>query len=570
MTASSSTPTEGVKRLIKRWTAYGQKDRSKLAGGGGARQDTDMLHSHPQMVRTSSGRPGLEAQPQTPEPATRLLDLLSSTPQAEQGNPRSGEGAPARGPLQRSQSARQTTKKEHRPQRRSKKAQNAAEAEDVFAPRKPSFPFQWAWESFITRSSAQAQPGASSDWGSPAFSQLTSRHRSAASLPEALGFCRKLEAQNFERRQQPGGWSAPPLSKGESPGLQVPRESTLWPPRKSARPELEWAEAEEHERDLSPSELPQLPQLPLRALTLEEGLFSDMPGQDEEGEHQASQMERRPGPQNKGQNCGEEASSEGHGRGHGSGSDGLGGSQRRKVKAKELQGPWDLEMPRRRLQQNLDCGAQKQPWKAFQTPGQASDRSGKAHVVGEDEIFPSTNFPNRTFHKRQEATRSLLQAWERKQQEERHQAELRRAREQRVQQQVARCLAAYGSRANRRPWVNQRKLEELRRQERQRFAEYQAELQGIQHRVQSRPYLFQQAMQANARLSVTRRFSQVLSALGLDEEQVLAEAGKGEPEGSSRKPRCHRSPGVSTQHLPSQGPQRQTAAAKATDLKTPA
>lgn len=35
----------------------------------------------------------------------------------------------------------------------------------------------------------------------------------------------------------------------------------------------------------------------------------------------------------------------------------------------------------------------------------------------------------------------------------------------------------------------------LRRQERQRFVEYQAELQGIQHRVQARPYLFQQAMQ---------------------------------------------------------------------------
>lgn len=34
-----------------------------------------------------------------------------------------------------------------------------------------------------------------------------------------------------------------------------------------------------------------------------------------------------------------------------------------------------------------------------------------------------------------------------------------------------------------------------RRQERQRFAQYQAELKDIQHRVQARPYLFQQAMQ---------------------------------------------------------------------------
>lgn len=43
--------------------------------------------------------------------------------------------------------------------------------------------------------------------------------------------------------------------------------------------------------------------------------------------------------------------------------------------------------------------------------------------------------------------------------------------------------------------------------------------------------------QANARLTVTRRFSQVLSALGLDEEQLVAEAGKRHTEGTSRKPR---------------------------------
>ncbi|KAM9221897.1 testis-specific protein 10-interacting protein [Dugong dugon] len=181
---------------------------------------------------------------------------------------------------------------------------------------------------------------------------------------------------------------------------------------------------------------------------------------------------------------------------------------------------------------------------------EASGRSGKTHALGDAETFLSSSFPNRTFHKRQEATRSLLKSWERQQQEEQQRAELRRAREHRVQQQVARCLAAYAPRGSRRPTATRCKLEELRRQERQRFAEYQAELQGIQHRVQARPYLFQQAMQpwcragthllslqANARLTVTRRFSQVLSALGLDEEQLLAEAGKEDKEGTSRKPR---------------------------------
>ncbi|EHB13771.1 Testis-specific protein 10-interacting protein, partial [Heterocephalus glaber] len=50
--------------------------------------------------------------------------------------------------------------------------------------------------------------------------------------------------------------------------------------------------------------------------------------------------------------------------------------------------------------------------------------------------------------------------------------------------------------------------------------------------------------QASARLTVTWRFSQVLSALGVDEEQLLAEAGKGDTEGTARKPRSHRSMGV--------------------------
>ncbi|XP_054938311.1 testis-specific protein 10-interacting protein, partial [Physeter macrocephalus] len=150
-----------------------------------------------------------------------------------------------------------------------------------------------------------------------------------------------------------------------------------------------------------------------------------------------------------------------------------------------------------------------------------------------------------------------LRAGERRQQAERQQAELRRARERRVQQQVAHCLAAYAPRGSRGPGAAQHKLQELRCQERQRFAEYQAELQGIQHRVQARPYLFQQAMQANARLTVTRRFSQVLSALGLDEEQLLAEAGKGATEGTPRKPRSHRSVGVRMEHSSQSPPKRE-------------
>lgn len=50
-------------------------------------------------------------------------------------------------------------------------------------------------------------------------------------------------------------------------------------------------------------------------------------------------------------------------------------------------------------------GPQKQTWKALRAAVQASARNRKTPVLGEDESFLSANFPNRTFHKRQEATR---------------------------------------------------------------------------------------------------------------------------------------------------------------------
>lgn len=59
-------------------------------------------------------------------------------------------------------------------------------------------------------------------------------------------------------------------------------------------------------------------------------------------------------------------------------------------------------------------------------------------------------------------TRNLLRAWEQQQMKEKQQAEIRRAREHHVQQQVARCLAAYTPGGNRAALGPQRKLEELR------------------------------------------------------------------------------------------------------------
>ncbi|XP_036909147.1 testis-specific protein 10-interacting protein isoform X2 [Sturnira hondurensis] len=509
-----------------------------------------MLNTHQQLVRTRSGRPGQEPRLQDPGTAPGLLKLLSGTPQAEQGRLGSGDSVIQDQP-QRSQSAGQTVKKNRTSRAQNKKGHSSAEAEDLFpCPRKPSFPFQWAWESIARNGRATLQPGSPSAPGQHALPlafaspKHESSYKSTANLLEAHGLCWKMKTRNLEGSQQLRAWSCVSIPSGQEEDQELELPRGLQPPGKrsgsgseseeAAEPEA--PSAEEAERDLSPGELPQLPR---KGSVPKEKWFSEATEEGEEEEHRAPH--RRAGARRKGWNSREEASEGGELQCQGSraSSSRPQGPRRRKARAPKLEGTWDLEKLQQQLQQDLDCGVgpRKHPLKALPAAVQASNRSGRARASGDEETLLYVNLPNRTFRKRQEATRSLLQAWERQQQVQQQQAELRRARELRVQQQVAHCLAAYAPRGSRGPGAARQKLEELRRQERERFVEYQAELQGIQHRVQARPYLFQQAMQANARLTVTRRFSQVLSALGLDEQQLLAETSKG----TSRKPRRHRS-----------------------------
>uniref|UniRef100_A0A8C6Y3R0 Testis-specific protein 10-interacting protein n=1 Tax=Naja naja TaxID=35670 RepID=A0A8C6Y3R0_NAJNA len=133
--------------------------------------------------------------------------------------------------------------------------------------------------------------------------------------------------------------------------------------------------------------------------------------------------------------------------------------------------------------------------------------------------------PTKTSDKRQEANRLLLMEWERREQQEKHRAELRRLKAQHMQREVAKCLATYRNKGYSSASV-QRRREELRRQEKQRMEEYMIQLQEIQDRVESRPYLFERVMQTNARQAVERRFSKVLAALGIDEEMLWKHAAR--------------------------------------------
>ncbi|XP_049636832.1 testis-specific protein 10-interacting protein [Suncus etruscus] len=407
----------------------------------------------------------------------------------------------------KAQSARQAGK-ERKSKGHGKNGHGSTEA-DLFptAPRKPSFPFQWAWEGRASLRSSSSSP--------PSFHeepQRKPRRKATIKHPETQDKGWRFKIPNSERKKVAAASGCHPASKAESkmppgktadPGSELGESPKLQGPGPDAAQEAKGVEG-------APSPEERLPQQPGR-----------WPLVEEEESAEAEEVES--------------------GWGSSAGSSHLRGPKRRKAKAQEPDRPWHQEKLQRQLPQYQSCGSEKPPQKAQQTFLKASDRTGKGQVLGDGETSLYVNFPNRTFHKRQEATRSLLKTREQQQKQERLQEQQRRTRELYVQQQVARCLAAYTPRASRASRSSLQKLEELRRQERQRLIEYQAELQDIQHRVQARPYLFQQAMQTNARLSVNRRFSRVLSALGLDEQQLLAEAGKGHVESATRKPRRHRS-----------------------------
>jgi hypothetical protein len=307
--------------------------------------------------------------------------------------------------------------------------------------------------------------------------QLKSRCKSTANLPETFGFCQKSEAQKQERRQKlgTGGYSLLLPGKAENQELEPSSEYGLWSSGRRSESgsgsgsgseetlELEGLCVEETERVLSPKEQPQFPR---SDLILEEEQFSEAT-EAEEGEH-STPYRRKDSSQKKGQNSGEEALEQGElqdeRQGSSSSSNNLRGPQRGKSRAKEMEGPWDLEKLHRQIQQELDCGewgpkswgpscpklhgrargslrpglgiqtklgwaqgggwdcsvgwergyflfgpmwtgSSKQTWKALRAAVQASNKSEKAHTLGDDETFLSANFPNRTFHKRQEATR---------------------------------------------------------------------------------------------------------------------------------------------------------------------
>lgn len=172
-----------------------------------------------------------------------------------------------------------------------------------------------------------------------------------------------MKLQNLER-QQFRAWDCISIPSGEGEGqeLELPGECGLQPPGKRSgsgseseeAAELQALGAEEAEMGLSPGDLLQLPK---RGSILEEEWFAEETEEVEEEKHRAPHR-RKASSRRKGQNSSKEASKEGElqCQGNKPSSNYPQRSQRRKAKATEPEGPWDLGKLQRHLQQNLDCG----------------------------------------------------------------------------------------------------------------------------------------------------------------------------------------------------------------------
>ncbi|XP_072495250.1 testis-specific protein 10-interacting protein isoform X2 [Notamacropus eugenii] len=442
-------------------------------------QKNTLLRTHQQSILAASVvKPNQDARVRVPSAssekgtATGLLGLLSGVPLAHQSAFGSGDGVLIQG-RPRARSAGNTRKKDA--SNKGKKRNEPSEAEDLIPPppRKPSFPFQWAWESFLVDGRSLPLPSSNSSHQTqqPQGAPQKAQRAKTSALPPARA-PQKSRLKAMPPSAQPANF--PLYWKMEARSQDMKRQLKTW-----LHSELDSQESQDSQDYQDGQEL--------------EGSREDERGQLRKWKAL-----------------------------HLAGFALLRGFQRKSAKSKDPEKLLDMEILQKHLQEDELYNSQ---WPIQDT---THPQGEKVQAWEDVKPFLTTGGTTRTFQMRREATRTLMLDWELHKREALAREGQRRAQELRVQKQVARCLAAYEH--SKGSGATHRRLDELRRQEKQRLAEYQAELQGIHHRVQSRPFLFQQAMQANARLSVNRRFSQVLSALGLDEEQVLAEALKDEIE----------------------------------------
>ncbi|XP_056657291.1 testis-specific protein 10-interacting protein isoform X2 [Monodelphis domestica] len=459
-----------------------------------------------------------------------------------------------------------------------KKGNEPSEAEDLIPPRprKPSFPFQWAWESFLVdgRSLATASPNSSHHTSQPKKAQTAglpparvprkSRWKAVPPAAQPVNFPLywKMEARCRDIRKQLKTWIDPEVcfqemqemqdsQDGQEQGQQEDQDGRgeegpeakqeFYP--SSVLPEKRWkskklgTRTKTREEAEGEGQQPPGKSLPItRRMRFWEEIGGEREAEDEVG--RASEQSICPPlmTRSREEEMGQLRKWKAL---HLAGFALLRGFGRKSAKLKDSERLTDLENLLKQLQEEV----KELGFYSVQGPVQdvVQPQAEKRQAWEDVKSFLPMGSTTKTFQKRQEATRALMLDWERQQREERARAEQRQAQAHRIRKKLARCLAAYGPSRSKESGASNRKLDELRQQEKQRLAEYKAELQGIHQRVQNRPFLFQQAMQNNARLSVNRRFSQVLSALGLDEDQLLAEALKDDIEEVPPKRRSSKS-----------------------------
>ncbi|XP_061626152.1 protein FAM161A isoform X1 [Phyllopteryx taeniolatus] len=125
--------------------------------------------------------------------------------------------------------------------------------------------------------------------------------------------------------------------------------------------------------------------------------------------------------------------------------------------------------------------------------------------------------------KRHEAVRQALERRRRAEQEEERWTERQKEREKKLQKLVQKRASANDPHLAL-THTHGHKLQEFRKQDRQRRKEYQREIKEIEERVKGRPLLLEQAAQKNAKQAAQKRFADKLHGVHLNEDFLSRKA----------------------------------------------
>ncbi|XP_061130263.1 protein FAM161B [Syngnathus typhle] len=193
--------------------------------------------------------------------------------------------------------------------------------------------------------------------------------------------------------------------------------------------------------------------------------------------------------------------------------------QTKEVKPTTACEPFQLRTARipsqRQPKEEKECGGLTAPrWPRVRRSG-TPDSSLCSSLSGSVELLPAKDTD--ATKKRHQAVRQALERRRRAEQEEARWTERQKEREKTLQKLVQKRASAIDPHLAL-THTHGNKLQEFRKQDRQRRREYQQEIKEMEERVKSRPLLLEQVAQKNAKQAAQKRFADTLHRVHLSEE----------------------------------------------------